>query len=151
MSHERQHAETIGEGVQLLFGSSDTTKTVRTQADWITAWSKDADATLFVFPHRRHELQQYHQYIMDFFISSADHVYKRIILLDCKLRNEVAGRHDIELCDFTQFSHWVWSFVSDHGTAYLTFKPKAKGSNRRAATSHTGSSGGSVDKKSPEP
>ncbi|KAJ7439124.1 hypothetical protein FB451DRAFT_1059881 [Mycena latifolia] len=65
VSHERQHAESIGDGVQLLFGSSMPTKTVSTQSDWITAYSRAARAKEMVFPHRKTELEIYRQYIMD--------------------------------------------------------------------------------------
>lgn len=51
VSHECQHAESIGEGVQLLFGSSTLTNTVTNQAEWITAWTRTAEATVFVFSH----------------------------------------------------------------------------------------------------
>lgn len=94
-----QSTESIGDGVQLLFGSSTPTKTVTNQAEWITAWTKAAEATVFVFPHRRRELDAYKQYIMDLFISSGDHIHERIVLLDRKIRNEVAGRRDLLLSD----------------------------------------------------
>ncbi|KAJ6611519.1 hypothetical protein B0H10DRAFT_1953048 [Mycena sp. CBHHK59/15] len=92
VSHDKQHAETIGNGVQILFGSSETTKSIRTQSDWIAAWTKAAEATVFVFPHRRRELDQYRSYIMDTFISCSENVHEHVILLDRKLCNEVAAR-----------------------------------------------------------
>ncbi|KAJ6630730.1 hypothetical protein B0H10DRAFT_1773923, partial [Mycena sp. CBHHK59/15] len=121
---DRQHTETIGEGVQLLFGSSDTTKTVHIQADWIATWSKAANATLFVFPHRRCELERYRWYIMDIFVSSANHVHERVILLDWKLQKKVAGRRNIELCDFSPSSHG--SDLSSPTTAPPILHPNQK-------------------------
>jgi hypothetical protein len=149
VSHDRQHAESIGDGVQLLFGSSTPTKTVTNQAEWITAWNKTADATIFVFPHRRHELDAYRQYIMDLFSSSGEHVHERIILLDRKLRNEAAGRRDLELSDCRHFSHWERSFLNDNGAAYLESKQKAKD----GAGKGSGGTGGGAEgkKKNPEP
>jgi hypothetical protein len=138
VSHERQRAESIGDGVQLLFGSSTPTKTVNTQSDWITAWTRAAEAIIFVFPHRRRELETYRQYVMDLFTSSAEHVHERIILLDRKLRNEAAGRRDLELSDCRQFSHWERSFLNDNGAAYLESKPKAKDSSGRGAGNNGG-------------
>ncbi|KAJ6541789.1 hypothetical protein B0H19DRAFT_958387 [Mycena capillaripes] len=148
VSHEWQRAKHIGEGVQLLFGSSTPTKTVSNQAEWITAWTKTAEATIFVFPHRRCELDSYRQYIMDFFSSSGEHMHERIILLDRKLRNEAAGRRDLKLSNCGRFSHWERSFLNDHGAAYLESKPKAKDGGGKG----TGSTGGGGDgkKKSPE-
>jgi hypothetical protein len=149
VAHERQHAESIGDGIQLLFGSSTPTKTVSTQSEWITAWTKAAEATAFVFPHRRRELEVYRQYVMDLFTSSADFVHERIILLDRKLRNEAAGRRDLELSDCARFGHWERSFLNDNGAAYLESKPKAKDTSKRGGGSNGG--GGDSQKKSAEP
>ncbi|KAJ7488694.1 hypothetical protein B0H11DRAFT_2191872 [Mycena galericulata] len=123
VSHESQRTEVIGDGVQILFGSSTPTKTICTHAEWLTAW----------------------QYIIDLFISSAEHVHERIILLDRKLRNEVAGRRDLSLSDCGRFGHWERSFLSDSGAADLDSKPKAKDGRRGGGT------GGSGEKKKSEP
>jgi hypothetical protein len=146
VSHERQRAESIGDGVQLLFGSSTPTKTVTNQSEWITAWTKASEATTFVFPHRRHELRIYQQYIMDLFSSSGEHIHERIILLDRKLCNEAAGRRDLLLSDCRQFGHWERSFLNDNGAAYLDSKPKAKDVVGRG-TGGGGSNGGDGQKK----
>ncbi|KAJ7934530.1 hypothetical protein B0H13DRAFT_2488363 [Mycena leptocephala] len=138
VSHDRQHAESIGDSVQLLFGSSTPTKSVTSQSEWIAAWTKAAEATVFIFPHRRRELDSYRQYIMDLFTSSGEIVHPRIILLDRKLRNEVAGRRDLLLSDCRQFGHWERSFLNDNGAAYLESRPKAKDTTARGV----GSSGG---------
>ncbi|KAJ7747653.1 hypothetical protein DFH07DRAFT_775973 [Mycena maculata] len=145
VSHEPHRAEPIGEGVQILFGSSTPTKSVSTQAEWLTAWAKAADAITFVFPHRRRELDAYRQYIIDLFISSAEHVHQRIILLDRKLRNEAAGRRDLLLSDCARFAHWERSFLNDNGAAYLESKPKAKDGGKGA------SSGSGGEKRKSEP
>ncbi|KAJ6616972.1 hypothetical protein B0H10DRAFT_1948661 [Mycena sp. CBHHK59/15] len=123
ISHDKQRAETIGNRVQILFGSSKTTKSIRTQSDWIAAWTKAAKATVFVFPHRRRELDKYPSHIMDTFISCSENVHERI-LLDRKLCNEVAAHRDLLLSDFHHFGHWEHSFLSDHGL--LTLLPSLK-------------------------
>ncbi|KAJ7938522.1 hypothetical protein B0H13DRAFT_2301550 [Mycena leptocephala] len=121
VSHERQRAESNGDGVKLLFGSSTPTKTVNTRSDWITAWTRAAEAIIFVLPHRRPQ-----------------HVHKRIILPDWKLRNEAAGRRDLELSDCRQSSHWERSFLNDNGAAYLESKPKMKDSSGKGAGNNGG-------------
>ncbi|KAJ7461001.1 hypothetical protein B0H11DRAFT_2241977 [Mycena galericulata] len=145
IAHEHQHTESIGGGVQLLFGSPSATKSVTTQAEWISAWSRAAEAIAFVFPHRRRELEDYRRYITDLFSSSGEHVHERIILLDRRLRNEAAGRRDLLLSDCREFSHWERSYLNDNGAAYLQFKPKAKDNGGK-----TGGSGGGGEKKSKE-
>ncbi|KAJ7226028.1 hypothetical protein GGX14DRAFT_386721 [Mycena pura] len=91
VDHEQHRTETVADGVSLLFGSSTPNKKVTTQADWITAWAKTADAIQSVFPHRRAELEVYRQYVMDLFTTSGSHIHDRVILLDRRIRNEVAG------------------------------------------------------------
>ncbi|KAJ7075936.1 hypothetical protein B0H15DRAFT_934479 [Mycena belliarum] len=149
--HDRRQSESLGDGVQLVFGSSAPTKAITTQSDWITAWARATEALLLVFPHRRRELDAYRQYITDLFASSGEHVHERVILLDRKLRNEVSGRRDLELSDFAQFGHWERSFLSDHGAGLLESKPKAKGLSGRGAGGSSVAGGGSGSRKSLEP
>ncbi|KAJ7073441.1 hypothetical protein B0H15DRAFT_806756 [Mycena belliarum] len=151
IQHDRRQSESLGDGVQLVFGSAAPTKTVTTQSDWITAWGKAAEALLLVFPHRRRELDSYRQYISDLFASAGEHVHERVILLDRKLRNEVAGRRDLELSSFAQFGHWERSFLSDHGAGFLESRQKAKGPAGRGSTDAGGASSGSASKKNSEP
>ncbi|KAJ6570339.1 hypothetical protein B0H10DRAFT_1759974, partial [Mycena sp. CBHHK59/15] len=148
---ERQHTESIGNGVQLLFGSAAPTKAVTTHSEWITAWTRAADAMVFVFPHRRRELDGYRQYITDLFSSCGEHVHNRIILLDRKIRDEAAGRRDLELSDCKQFSHWERSFLNDNGAAYLETSSKHKAKSPSGRGGGGGSSSSADPKKSSEP
>ncbi|KAJ7117926.1 hypothetical protein C8R43DRAFT_901737 [Mycena crocata] len=156
VSHEHKRTETIGNGVEILFGSSVPTKVVNTQSEWVRAWSKTAQAIVFIFPHRRSELEIYRDWIIDLFASSADYTHDRIIRLDRKIRNEAAGRRDLALseCLVGVFSHWERSFLSDHGTAYLESKSQTQGSGRDGGSNGSSNSGGSRgegQKKSKEP
>ncbi|KAJ7706779.1 hypothetical protein B0H17DRAFT_918979, partial [Mycena rosella] len=150
VSHERQHAESIGDGVQLLFGSSTPARTVSTHTQWITAWTKAADVITYVFLHCRRELNKYRQYITDLFTSSGEHVHERVIRLNRKLRIEAAGCHDLALNDCAKFSHWERSFLNDNGTAHFQLTPKAKDTPGRGPSSGSGS-GGDKQGKSKEP
>ncbi|KAJ7642304.1 hypothetical protein B0H17DRAFT_960166, partial [Mycena rosella] len=150
VSHERQHAESIGDGIQLLFGSSTPTRTVSTHAQWITAWTKAADAITYVFPHRRRELDKYRQYITDLFTSSGEHVHERVIRLDRKLRIEAAGRRDLALNNCAKFSHWERSFLNDNGAAHLQLTPKTKDTPGCGPNSGSGN-GADKQGKSKEP
>nr|GAT60586.1 predicted protein [Mycena chlorophos] len=132
---DRHRSESIGDGVEIMFGSSVPVKSVTSQFDWLTAWGKTEAALTFVFPHRARELAAYWQYVSDLFTSSADTLHPRIILLDHRIRNEVASRRDLELSECHKFAHWERSFLSDHGAGYLEHKSKEKeiGGNGRTS------------------
>ncbi|KAJ7709055.1 hypothetical protein B0H17DRAFT_1124822 [Mycena rosella] len=116
VSHEWRHVESIDDGVQLLFGSSTTTKTISTHSEWITAWTKAADTTVFVFPHCRHELD-----------SCGEGIHDQIILLNRRLHNEAAGRRDLEFSSCSQFDQWEHLYLNNNSAAFLESKQKAKG------------------------
>lgn len=52
---------------ELAFGSSKPSKTVQTHGDWVIAWNATSAATRFVYPHRASELEQYTEYLIQFF------------------------------------------------------------------------------------
>ncbi|KAJ7439125.1 hypothetical protein FB451DRAFT_1302844 [Mycena latifolia] len=88
---------------------------------------------------------------MDLFTSCSEHVHERIILLDRKLRNEVAGRRDLSLSDCGKFGHWERSFLNDHGAAYLESKSKMKDTAGRGPNGGGGGGGDKQGKKLKEP
>ncbi|KAF7305905.1 hypothetical protein HMN09_00744700 [Mycena chlorophos] len=133
---DRHRSESIGDGVEIMFGSSVPVKSIASQFDWLTAWGKTEAALTFVFPHRARELAAYRQYVSDLFTSSADSLHPRIILLDRRIRNEAASRRDLELSECHKFAHWERSFLSDYGAGYLEHKSKEKEIGGNGRTSH---------------
>ncbi|KAK7062284.1 hypothetical protein R3P38DRAFT_2494480 [Favolaschia claudopus] len=138
-------AESVG-GLQFVFGSASPTKIVTTQSDWNAAFGRTVSAILVVFPHRRQELEAYRQYISDLFLSCSDRTHERVILLDRKIRNEVAARRDLELSNFSSFGHWERAFLNDNGSGVASSVAKAHDGSQSVA----GGSKKSKD-KSPEP
>lgn len=126
ISHDDRRIEKIGDGVELRFGSYEPTKSVKNFADWILAWGKASEAISYVFPHRRGEIDAYRTYVMDIFSSCNTSLHERVILLDRKIRNEVASRRDVLLSDFFKFTHWERSYLSDQGSAHISNRPEAK-------------------------
>ena len=69
VSHSVNDVVELGKNIELLHGSSAPAKTVKTHGDWVIAWDCLVDATLFVFKHRRQELQAYGKHIQRYFAS----------------------------------------------------------------------------------
>ncbi|KAF7371784.1 hypothetical protein MVEN_00035000 [Mycena venus] len=99
-------------------------------SEWLTVFTKSAGATVFVFPHRRQEVDVYRQYIALLFT------------------NTVTGRHDL-LLSAAGFLD-IGSEVSSATTEQLTSIPsrKVKDALGRPSNSDSGSAEGQK-KKSP--
>jgi hypothetical protein len=69
ISHNTGEVIELGKDLELLHGSSVPAKTVKTHGDWVIAWDCLVDATLFVFKHRKSELQAYGKHIQRYFAS----------------------------------------------------------------------------------
>ncbi|KAF8235394.1 hypothetical protein L208DRAFT_1257250 [Tricholoma matsutake] len=60
---------------------------VKTHGDWVIAWEALVDATLFIFKHRKLELQLYGRHIQHFFASQ---LHSHIINYDRAVQIRVA-------------------------------------------------------------
>jgi hypothetical protein len=103
VSHSANETVELGKDIELLHGSFAPAKTVKTHGDWIIAWDCLVDATLFIFKHRKSELQSYGKHIQRYFASLPSHLHGRIINYDRAVRIRAAQRRDIELSSFSEF------------------------------------------------
>jgi len=110
ISHDDKEAQPIGRGLEIIRGSAKPAKSVRTHGEWIMAFNAYVEATLFIFPHREHELRAYGNHIMRYFASTPSDLHDRIINYDKAVRIRVAQRRDLELTSTEQFSdlHLQW-------------------------------------------
>ena len=104
ITQEDRESVPIGKNLELLHGSSVPAKTVKTHGDWVIAWEALVDATLFIFKHRRLEIQSYGRHIQRYFASIPLQFHSHVINYDRAVRIRVAQRRDLELTDFTEFS-----------------------------------------------
>ena len=82
VSYNTRDVVELGKNVELLHGSSTPAKTVKTHGDWVITWDCLVDATLFVFKHRRQELQSYGKHIQRYFASLPSQLHTRVINYD---------------------------------------------------------------------
>ncbi|KAF8808056.1 hypothetical protein BYT27DRAFT_7256580 [Phlegmacium glaucopus] len=113
ISYSNKESIELGKNIEILHSPSTPAKTFRTHGDWVIAWDALADATCFVFDHRKHELQLYSKHIQRYFASLPAQYHLRVINYDRAVRIRVSQRRDLELSDFAQFDdlqiQWIHS------------------------------------------
>jgi hypothetical protein len=117
ISHSTSEVVELGKNLELLHGSSAPAKSVRTHGDWVIAWDSLVDATLFVFKHRRSELQAYGKHIQRYFASLPAQMHGRIINYDRAARIRAAQRRDIELSNFSEFADLQIQWINNPSSA----------------------------------
>ncbi|KLO04393.1 hypothetical protein SCHPADRAFT_947726 [Schizopora paradoxa] len=90
-SIDNKFKQSIGDKMVIEFvGETKATKKVKTHTDWISAFSKTKSAILFLFGHRREELDKYSDYIKNMFRSISPKSHRAVIHADQAIREQVA-------------------------------------------------------------
>ncbi|KAF8811015.1 hypothetical protein BYT27DRAFT_7090511, partial [Phlegmacium glaucopus] len=101
----------ISKQLELFHSPSKPAKSVKTHGDWVIAWDSLVDATLFIFEHRRLELQLYSKHIQRYFASLPIQLHSCIINYDQAVQIWASQCHDLELSNFPEFTdlqlQWV--------------------------------------------
>jgi hypothetical protein len=105
---------------ELAFGSSKPSKTVQTHGDWVIAWNATSAATRFVYPHRANELEQYTQYLIQFFGAFPPSCHGKVINLDKAIRKYCGEVRNIELSEFGRFRHLEARYLQSDGLGAST-------------------------------
>jgi hypothetical protein len=92
---------TIGD-FDLSVGSGKPSKAIQSHGDWTIAWNATTSAILCAFPHRAQELQQYSEYILQFF-GAFPFSHFKVINLDKAICRYVGEVKHIELSEFGRF------------------------------------------------
>ena len=69
VSYNTKDIVKLGRNIELLHGLSTPAKMIKTHGDWVITWDCLVDATVFVFKHRKQELQAYGKHIQRYFAS----------------------------------------------------------------------------------
>ena len=103
----------LGRDIEFLHGPSAPGKSVITHGDWVIAWDCLVDTTLFIFKHRRQELQLYGKHVQQFFTSLPSQFHVWVINYDRAVQIQTAPLCDLELSDFSEFTNlqiqWIHS------------------------------------------
>jgi hypothetical protein len=105
---------TLG-GFELAFGDSKPSKFVQTHGDWVIAWNSTSAAIRYVYPHRSDELEQYTQYIIQFFGAFPPSYHSKVINLDKAIRKYCGEVRNIELSEFGRFRHLESRYLQAEG------------------------------------
>jgi hypothetical protein len=123
----------VGE-FDLSVSGSKPSKIVQTHGDWTIAWNSTSSAILCAFPHRAFELQQYSEYILQFF-GAFPYSHSKVINLDKAVRRYTGEVKHIELSEVGRFRHLEARYLQEDGAGNRTGTRKEKEvgkSNRRS-------------------
>ena len=118
----------------LSVSGSRPSKVVQTHGDWTIAWTSTSAAILCAFPHRAFELQQYSEYILQFF-GALPYSHSKVINLDKVIRRYTGEVKHIELSEVGRFRHLEARYLQEDGAGNRTGTHKEKEitkSNRRS-------------------
>ncbi|TFY74939.1 hypothetical protein EWM64_g9073, partial [Hericium alpestre] len=103
VSLESKLKERLGR-VSLSLDDVAPAKVVKSQGEWMSAWTRTSEAIAFVFCHRCDELTQYSAYISSLFTSILEANHGRVLQYDRAVRLRVSSRRDLYLTDVHQFA-----------------------------------------------
>jgi hypothetical protein len=98
----------------LSVSGSKPSKIVQTHGDWTIAWTSTSAAILCAFPHRAFELQQYSEYILQFF-GALPYSHTKVINLDKAIRRYTGEVKHIELSEVGRFRHLEARYLQEDG------------------------------------
>ena len=133
---------------EISLGSSEPTRRIQTNGEWISAWNVASRAVSFIFPHRVDELREYGEYINRQFSVKVVSAHRKIILYDVAIRNEVAGGQCFLLTDTQRFNHLYSAIVmpdgivSEYGKSSHSNGGKASGSRANTVCNRFNSGSG---------
>ncbi|TRM59734.1 hypothetical protein BD626DRAFT_369922, partial [Schizophyllum amplum] len=114
VSLDSKAIERIG-SVELSVGHVTPTKAIKTYGDWVTAWSAASEATLFVFPHLKADLDGYTKHVLAYFRAlpaEPKHFHQRVINYDRAVRIRLSERRDLRFVDYASFTDLQLMWVS---------------------------------------
>jgi hypothetical protein len=114
---EQSVVEQLGE-LEIRCRGAKPTKTVQTSGDWVSAWTRMARATAFVFLHRANELAAYTDYILGKFSAFRPSFHAHIIEMDKAIHCLVGESNNLDLSDFNAFANIESSFLQPDGTSF---------------------------------
>ncbi|KAF7340206.1 hypothetical protein MVEN_01939200 [Mycena venus] len=115
-----ERSEILGGGLELRFGTIAPTKTVSDAGTWTIAYDRARTATLYVFPHRAKELDDYRDFIIGMFAATHSSFHGRVIEFDKAARKRVSQRRDMELTDFHKFMDIKTALMDSTGVAVVS-------------------------------
>jgi hypothetical protein len=102
VANDNRDVELIG-SMELKFGVAKPIKRVKTSGDWFIAWGAYTKAVVFVFPHRKEELELYGTRILSLFAATTAFNHLSIVNLDKGIRARVGESRNLLLMDHAAF------------------------------------------------
>ena len=90
-------------GIQLKYRVAEVAKKVKNAGDWSQAFCVYVKAVMFVFPHRKEELENYTEQVTSLFAVVTEANHPIIINYDKAIRTHVGGVQNLLLTDKSKF------------------------------------------------
>ncbi|KIM72503.1 hypothetical protein PILCRDRAFT_81817 [Piloderma croceum F 1598] len=108
-----------------VFSGLKPSKIVQTHGDWTIAWNSTSSAILCAFPHRAFELQQYSEYILQFF-EAFPYSHSKVINLNKAIHRYTREVKHIELSEVGRFWHLEARYLQEDSAGNRTGTRKEK-------------------------
>jgi hypothetical protein len=125
VSNDNREVEVVG-GIQFKFGATTAIKKVKTAGDWFIAWGIYTKALVFVFPHRKSELDDYGAYVLKLFAATSHGDHNTIIQFDKAIRARHGDSRDLLLTDYAQYQDLSLYWLNPIGTGHQTLGTSSK-------------------------
>ncbi|PIL32090.1 hypothetical protein GSI_06795 [Ganoderma sinense ZZ0214-1] len=134
LGQDEKHVEKLGP-VELSYHAVTPAKVVKSAGDWVIAWQRTTAAVVYAFPHRKQELEAYHDHIFGFFGAIHSDYHYRILDYDRAVRKKVAAVHTLLLTDVHEFANLRTLHIDSIGASAATGHPsKRRDTASRKAT-----------------
>jgi hypothetical protein len=109
----------------LSVSGSKPSKVIQTHRDWTISWTSTSMAILCAFPHCAFELQQYSEYILQFF-GALPYLHSKVINLDKAIHHYTGEVKHIELSEVGCFWHLKARYLQEDRAGNHAGTPKEK-------------------------
>jgi len=120
---------------EISLGRSEPAKKVQMSGEWTSAWNATVKAIKFAFPHCKHELREYGEYIEGHFSAKIQSAHRKIILYDITIRNKVSGGQNALLTDTHRFTRFYSAIIMPDGVESDHIRSNAKRSTGKSSKS----------------
>nr|VWP00840.1 Argininosuccinate lyase (ASAL) (EC (Arginosuccinase) [Ganoderma boninense] len=125
LGQDEKHVEKLGP-VELSYRAVTPAKVVKSAGDWVIAWQRATAAIVYAFPHRKQELEDYHNHIFGFFGAIHPDYHHRILDYDRAVRKRVGAMRTLLLSDTHEFANLRTLHIDSIGASAATGYPSKR-------------------------
>ena len=102
ISNDNREVKLIG-GIQLKYGAAEAAKKVKNSGEWLQVFQVYTKAVVFIFPHRKEELEDYVEQVASLFAVVTEVNHPIVINYDKAVQTHVGDVQNLLLMDKSEF------------------------------------------------